>query len=342
MRVVGLPSPFYRVAKTTLLELTPEAQERLRWVNCWRALRQQGVTSSAAAVALGKARSTMYRWDRLLRDKGPAGLCTRSRRPLRVRRPTWSPELAEAVLELRERYPRWGKDKLVVLLKRQGWQVSTSMVGRIITSLKVRGVLREPPRQGVSARRRARSRPHAVRKPREYRAAQPGDIVQVDTLDIRPLPGVVLKHFTARDVVSRWDVIEVHTRATSTLAAQFLGSMRRRFPFPIKAIQVDGGSEFMAAFEFACQEFGIKLFVLPPRSPKLNGHVERAQRTHTEEFYELYDGDLEMAPLNRALLDWERVYDTFRPHHSLDGRTPAEYLRQCHPSLVPSNLSHMY
>ncbi len=71
MRVVGLPSPFYRVAKTTLLELTPEAQERLRWVNCWRALRQQGVTSSAAAVALGKARSTMYRWDRLLRDKGP-------------------------------------------------------------------------------------------------------------------------------------------------------------------------------------------------------------------------------------------------------------------------------
>lgn len=342
MRIVGLPSPFYRVAKTTLQELTPEAQERLRWVNCWRVLRQQGLTSTAAAEVLGLPRSTLYRWDSSLREEGQAGLCTRSRRPLRVRQPTWSPELAEAVLELRERYPRWGKDKLVVLLRRQGWHVSTSMVGRIMTSLKARGVLREPPRHGVLARRRARSRPHAVRKPREYRAAQPGDIVQVDTLDIRPLPGVVLKHFTARDVVSRWDVIEVHTRATSTLAAQFLGSMRRRFPFPIRAIQVDGGSEFMAAFESACQEFGIKLFVLPPRSPKLNGHVERAQRTHTEEFYELYDGDLEMAPLNRALLDWERVYDTFRPHHSLDGRTPAEYLRQCHPSLVSSNLSHMY
>ena len=36
--------------------------------------------------------------------------------------------------------------------------------------------------------------------------------------------------------------------------------------------------------------------LLPPRSPKLNGHVERGQRTHTEEFYELYDGELEMAP----------------------------------------------
>ena len=141
------------------------------------------------------------------------------------------------MLELREQYPRWGKDKLVVLLTRQGWQVSTSMVGRILTRLKARGVLREPVRDGLPARRQARKRPYAVRKPREYRAREPGDIVQVDTLDIRPLPGVVLKHFTARDVVSRWDVLEVHTRATSTLAARFLDSMRRRFPFPIKAVQ---------------------------------------------------------------------------------------------------------
>ncbi len=342
MRVVGLPRSFYQLSKTTPQELTPEAQERMGWVSCWQTLRQQGLTSSAAAEALGLPQSTLYRWHKALREEGPAGLGTKSRRPLRVRGPTWSAKLSQAVLKLRERYPRWGKDKLVVLLRRQGWQVSTSMTGRILTSLKARGVLKEPPRHGVSARKRSRRRPYAVRKPREYRAMNPGDIVQEDTLDIRPLPGVVLKHFTARDMVSRWDVIEVHTRATSSLAAQFLGSMRRRFPFPIRAVQVDGGSEFQAAFETACQQLGIRLFVLPPRSPKLNGHVERAQRTHTEEFYELYDGELDIATLNRALLDWERVYDTFRPHHSLDGRTPAQYLEQCHPSLVMSPLSHMY
>ncbi len=342
MRVVGLPKPFYQLAKATLTDLPAEAQERLRMVNCWQALRRRGLSGSEAAEALGMARSTLYRWDRALREEGPAGLCAKSRRPHRVRGPTWSVELAEAVMEMRERYPRWGKDKLVVMLRREGWQVSTSMVGRILASLKVRGVLKEPPRQGVAARKRARARPYAVRKPREYQAVNPGDIVQVDTLDVRPLPGMVLKHFTARDVVSRWDVIEVHTRATSTLAARFLDSMRRRFPFPIKAVQVDGGSEFMAEFEAACRDYGIRLFVLPPRSPKLNGHVERAQRTHTEEFYELYDGDLEMAPLNRALLEWERLYDTVRPHHSLDGRTPAEYLQHHHPDMVSPKLSHMY
>jgi len=50
-----------------------------------------------------------------------------------------------------------------------------------------------------------------------------------------------------------------------------------------REIRRDGGSEFMAQFETACQQRGIQLFVLPPRSPKLNGHVERAQRTHREE-----------------------------------------------------------
>jgi transposase InsO family protein len=243
---------------------------------------------------------------------------------------------------MRERYPRWGKDKLVVLLRRQGWKVSTSMTGRILTSLKVSGILKEPPRSGVSTPRRARSRPYAVRKLKEYQAREPGDIVQVDTLDVRPLPGVALKQFTARDMVSRWDVIEAHPRATARKAAQFLTSMLRRFPFPIRAIQVDGGPEFRAAIESACREYGIQLFVLPPRSPKLNGHVERAQRTHTEEFYEVYDGEMEIVPLNRALLEWERVYDYLRPHQSLDGRTPAEYIEQCHPEVVSGPLSHMY
>jgi hypothetical protein len=42
-------------------------------------------------------------------------------------------------------------------------------------------------------------------------AARPGDLVQVDTLDVRPLPGLVFKQFTARDVESRWDVLELRS-----------------------------------------------------------------------------------------------------------------------------------
>ena len=46
--------------------------------------------------------------------------------------------------------------------------------------------------------------------------------VQIDTLDVRPLPGVILKQFTARDVLSRCDILQVGTQATSASAARFL------------------------------------------------------------------------------------------------------------------------
>ena len=135
---------------------------------------------------------------------------------------------------------------------------------------------------------------------------------------------------------------EVETKATSTTAMGFLETLAKRMPFPLKALQVDGGSEFQAAFEEACRERGIRLFVLPPRSPKLNGHVERAQRTHTEEFYELYDGEMEITHLNRALQGWEWTYNHFRPHQSLDWKTPMEYISECHPELASkAHLSHM-
>ena len=188
------------------------------------------------------------------------------------------------------------------------------------------GALREPVRGRISARTRAWRRPHAVRKPRDFTAARPGDIVQVDTLDVRPLPGLVLKQFSARDVVSRWDVLELRTTASARSAVAFLDTVVARTPFGVRAISVDNGSEFMAEFETACRDKQISLFVLPPRSPKLNGCVERSQRTHTQEFWELCTADTDLVSLRSELLAWEHTYNHIRPHQALGYLTPAEYL----------------
>lgn len=72
--------------------------------------------------------------------------------------------------------------------------------------------------------------------------------MEVDTLDIIPLPGVILKQFTARDAVSRWDILEALSRATSHTASGFIDILLKRMPFPVRAIQVDGGSEFQNSF----------------------------------------------------------------------------------------------
>jgi putative transposase len=306
-------------------ELSAEARRRLKWMDYYES---HGHNARLTCRHFDISPQTFYRWRGRYDRRNLGSLQDRSRRPHRVRQPTWSPELAEAVLRLREQYPRWGKDKLVVLLRQEGWLVSTSMVGRILRRLKELGVLVEPPRQAVSARKRLQMRPYAVRKPKDYVATRPGDIVQVDTLDLRPLPGVALKQFTARDVVSRWDVLMVTSQATAQAATRFLDILLERMPFPIHAIQVDGGSEFQAAFEQSCRQREVRLFVLPPRSPKLNGHVERAHRTHAEEFYEVADLSWTVAEVNRQALAWEQVYNTVRPHQALGYKTPQQFLEE--------------
>ena len=304
--------------------LSRDGKRRLKVV-CWH--EDHGGKVSKTASHFGFSRPTIYGWLKRYQRAGPKGLEGRSHRPQNLRQPTWSTELEQRVLALREQYPRWGKDKLVVLLAREGRTVSTSMAGRILKHLKDTRQLVEP----LPERRKSGKyppRPYAIRKPKGYLAKEPGDLVEVDTVDLRPIPGVILKHFTARDVVSRWDVLGVYTRATANTAAQFLTTLLERTPFNIKAIQVDGGSEYKADFETLCQERGIPLFVLPPRSPKLNGCVERGNRTHREEFYDVYDLDWTAAGVRPALLAWEQVYNTIRPHQSLGYLTPQEYVTQ--------------
>lgn len=133
---------------------------------------------------------------------------------------------------------------------------------------------------------------------------------------------------------SRWDVVEAYPSAAAGNARKSLDTLLQRAPFAVGTIQVDGGSEFMAEFEQACAEKNSRLFVLPPQSPKLmgiwNGHKEPTRKRTTN----LYMGELDLKSVNQVLYEWEGFYDTARPHHSLDLRTPAEYLGECHSGLA--------
>ncbi len=121
--------------------------------------------------------------------------------------------------------------------------------------------------------------------------------------------------FTACDPVAKWTCAQAWRRATARNAKHFLDKLQADMPFPIHAIQIDGGSELKAEFESACQRRGIELFKLPPRSPELNGHVERNNGT------------------------WRYEFNTFRPHQALGGQTPVEYLAQ--PTDQETPPSHM-
>ncbi len=323
--VSNAPAGLKHLAKLQPPVLSAEAKRRLKWLEYYQA---HDCNASLTCRHFDISRPTLYRWLGRYQPRNLSSLEDRSCVPRRRRVPTWTLAQMAAVRRLRELYPRWGKDKLVVLLRREGVKLSTSMVGRILSRLKATGQLHEPQRGRGKARPAGRVRPYAVRKPKGYRVEEPGDLVQIDTLDVRLCAGCEYKQFTARDMVSRWDVVAAGRRATARAAAKFLEQVEARMPFRVKGVQIDGGSEFMGEFEEACRVKGLQLIVLPPRSPKLNGSVERAQRTHTEEFWQVTEAEPELEAVREALAEWESIYNTVRPHQALGYLTPAEYVEQ--------------
>src|SRR5579872_1007690 len=186
-------------------ELSRDAVRRLQWMNhYWH----HGRNAAFTCRHFGISRQCFYRWWRRYDPHNLTTLEARSHRPHQLRRPLWSAEQAERVLVLRRQYPRWGKDKLRHVLLKQGLSLSVSTVGRILTDRKRRGLLVEPPRSAalLRQRRKLRHRPWATHKPRFWRVREPGDLVALDTKHVRPARGVLLQHFSARDLVSRWDV----------------------------------------------------------------------------------------------------------------------------------------
>jgi transposase-like protein len=179
--------------------LSPAGRMRLGWLR-WHA--EHGHTKSLTCRHFAISRPTLDRWLQRYQRVGLRGIEDRSHRPHRVTPPTWTTRELLAVQSLREHYPYMGKAKLRVLLAREGHQLSVSMVGRMLHRLRCSGHLHEPVRL---RRRRGRTthRPHASRKPKEYLITQPGDLVQLDTLDVAVAHGSRFFQLSLVDVCCR-------------------------------------------------------------------------------------------------------------------------------------------
>ena len=327
MNIESMRMRSYRSFKVDDAELPAPARERLLAIRRFDELRAAGCVEQAALKEIGVSRRTMFRWKAALAARGQRGLAPKSTRPRRVRRRSYKPSDVKAVMDLRRRHPFMGKAPIQRMLERKGLHLSVSTVGRILSRAVAAGCV--PPASACEGRLRPKRRRKfdgwAQRWKYGAKPRRPGQLVQIDHMTFSR-DGQTIKEFRAICPLSRFMVARVFSRATAFNARRFLDDVLEVLPVPLQSIQVDGGSEFMAEFEDACQKLGIELHVLPPRRPQWNGRVERANRTARIEFWNFLDCELTVDAVSDKLLEYEFFYNFERPHSALDYLTPNEYL----------------
>ncbi len=306
--------------------VTSKARRKYEILVFWE---KHGLAATRDAFRVG--RRTLYLWKRQLRQGGgkPEALNERTKAPRNRRTRIWPLPLITEIRRLREAHPNLGKEKIAVLLRpfcaTHGIpSPSASTVGRLLKDL---GGLRAFPRRlhgsgAVTAVRRSR----VLRKPKHLRPDYPGHCVALDTIE-RFIDGCRRYVITFEDVFSRFSFAWCTTSHASAAAREFLRLCRIVFPAPVTYVLTDNGSEFKKHFAAALAAEGITHYHTYPKTPKMNAHCERFNRTIQEEFLDYHTATLRNPQeCNIRLMDWLVWYNTIRPHHSLDLRSPLQVL----------------
>ena len=275
-------------------------RQRLKWVAAYREIGDAG----AVCRRFGISRPTLRKWLRRFDADGEAGLTELSRRPHSSPAKKASADAEKLILALR-RERRLGVKRIRAELRRlHDVRLSPSVIHKVLVRLGLNALPR---------RKRARH------KPKRYSRPVPGDRVQMDVCKIRP----GLHQFTAIDDCSRYLVAGLARRPSAAATLAFLDQVLDEMPFAIQRMQTDRGAEFFAEkVQRRLMADTIKFRPIPPRSPHLNGKVERAQRTVLEEFWPTVD---DRAPdVGDQLAVWVHHYNWDRPHEGLGGLCPID------------------
>ncbi len=207
-------------------------------------------------------------------------------------------------------------------------------------------IAREKRRLGLTKKRKIRVNQHKTR----YEIYTPGAL-QIDTkvVDKQGEPGEKIYQFTAIDECSRVRFLGGSLTKGAKAATHFLKqaiSFYASLGVRVYQVQTDNGTEFtlphtettLAAyargdaedslFTKYCNENNIKHRLIKPRTPQLNGKVERSHRIDSERFYSRYEFSDDHA-LDDALKNvWMYEYNELRPHGTLGGLTPMAFLKK--------------
>jgi transposase InsO family protein len=306
--------------------ITKEAKQRLKIVQFWR---EHGL--KATVDAFGAKRSTLFGWWKIYADSGfkIESLNPGTQARINNHQREIHPLLLKEIRRLRlEECPNMGKAKvkknLDIFCKTNKLPVySESKIGRIIEDKKIYHHRQKVSHFGKIKTITARKK---ERKPKDFKAKEPGDLVEVDTI-VKFIYGVKRYVITAVDIKTEYSFAYCYKDHGSASAKDFFKKLELVFPYQIKAVQTDNGSEFNKYFMRYLRKQKVIHYWNYKGQPTKNGHVERYNRTIQEEFIDWNEILLEdVDEFNKRLMDWLIWYNTKRFHWSLNLTSPVDYL----------------
>lgn len=151
-------------------------------------------------------------------------------------------------------------------------------------------------------------------------AQRAGDLVQIDTIHVRPNDEDRIYVYALIDVFSRAGYAKISERINTHLSFRFVKEASRYFPFSFRMLQSDHGSEFSSWFTEQVGVMGLTHRHSRVRKPSDNGHVERFIRTLQEECLDQIPQTIKS--YQRAIPEYLRYYNNERLHLGLQLKTP--------------------
>lgn len=301
------------------------AQYRLRVIQYYQ---QFGMAATLAAFPV--KRSTVFLWQQTLKDSWGrlSSLVPVSSRPHTVRSMHTHPLVLAEICRLRKLHYRLGKKKLYPLIKRYCYLAgighpAISTIGKIITR---NHIFFDKPSYGYH--NPSRKRPDRKKKARVIFAPRPtqGGYVELDTIET--IVGTIRRYtLTAIDVKLKVAYAQTFKSKTAANALLVLQTLQTMLPVQIHTVQTDNGSEFMASFDAYCTVNHIKHVWTYPQHPKINGVVERFNRSLQEEWLDMYQDELiDPIQANLRIKEYLYFYHNDRIHEGLGDQTPAAIL----------------
>jgi transposase InsO family protein len=307
-------------------DVSEVARERLRILKYYSRYGEK-----ACREAFGVGRKTMWVWRKRLASRGNhiSALVPASTKPANTRTSHTNSKVLEHIKHLRETHPRLGKTKIKPLLDEycvlHGLPTySESKVGRIIKKHNLfyqnKGRTYHNPDINYRKKKAKRSRVRYAPKP-----AGLGHI-QMDTIQ-RIENGIRYYIYSALDIKGKFALTLSYKKANTKNTLDFFKKLECVYPGKIISVQTDNGSEFLGMFEEHLTRMGIKHYFIYPRCPRINGVVERFNRTIQEEFV---DPNIHLIHnqkvFSKRLADYIIFYNTKRVHQSLNYETPMDYM----------------